>query len=349
MIAAEHGETRVLTAEMSWEPLSALSPGDSLITADLTPQDARYRLYRVDELTTIERSESPTISVDTTDGCLDVTREQEFLVQKWKKTMRRKAANLDAGDEIYWFSTPQTFETTTSYKRGYIHGAFAGDGSIPGFKDRVSLQDDPQNSSVYVSSTDKEIADTVVEFADSVAPEYHLTLKERTYNKAGNKAIMPVAPGHAAERIRADITDYPTDDPDYARGWLAGMFDTDGSFPTGKQLTIAQYSGPIRDHVCEYLDQLGYEWSLDSGVKGDYSGVIRLTPGRGTGIVYDFLTEIRPKVARKRLAFAGEKRIGGRTTITAIDDSPTDTQTVYDIETNHGTAIVNGMIAVSQP
>lgn len=89
-------------------------------------------------------------------------------------------------------------------------------------------------------------------------------------------------------------------------------------------------------------DLLGYKWSHDEGVRGEYSDKVRLTPGRGTGRVFEHLMEIRPKVLRKRMSFIGERRIGGHTTVTAAES--TGTETVYQLETTDGTVIAEGML-----
>ena len=338
-----HG-TRVLRADLTWRPIDSLSTGETVITFDPEPQDKRYRMYRVGEITGTASYESTTVRVETTDGCIDVGVQHPFLVKKWNRTMFREAQELEAGDQIYTFTAPEVYEETDSYKRGYIRGAFAGDGSVPGWKNRVV---DQQNANSYVSSTDAAIGQVLTEYAASVAPEYELSLKERKYNENGDTAVMPVAPSHCADAIREDLTsEYPMDDEDFARGWLAGMFDTDGTYPEGKQLVFCQYKGDLFDRVCDYLDLLGYEWSHDSGVKGDYSGAIRLTPGRETGVVYDFLLEIRPKVARKRLAFAGNKRIGGHTIVQSVEKR--DVQTMYTVDTTEGTLIAEGMLMASE-
>ena len=340
--SSPHG-TRILSANLTWVPIDSLSVGQSVITFDAEPQDKRYRMYRVGEITEITNYESTTVRVETTDGCIDVATKHPFFVKKWNKTMFREAQKLEAGDQIYTFTAPKVYQETDSYKHGYIKGAFAGDGSVPGWKNRVV---DRQNANSYVSSTDVAIAQVVMEYAASVAPEYELSLKERKYNEHGDTAVMPVAPSRCADAIREDLmSEYPKHDEEFARGWLAGMFDTDGTYPEGKQLAFCQYEGDVFDRVCDYLDLLGYEWTHDPGVEGDYSGMIRLTPGRETGVVYDFLMEIRPKVARKRLAFAGNKRIGGHTTVNAVEKR--GAQTVYTVDTTEGTLIAEGMLMAS--
>jgi len=337
-------QTRVLLADMTWEPVSTLTPGQRVITFDKTPHDHRYRMYRVGEITDIEVCKAETIQITTPDATVSVSASHKFLVQKWNKSMYREAGELDVDDEIYRFATPNGYEENDAYREGYITGAFCGDGSVPGWKDRV---EDPRNTGSYISSVDEEVARTVVEYAKDVAPEFELSLKRRQYTDSSETAVMPVSPGACDEIIRNKLTsERPSNDEDYARGFLAGMMDTDGTYPEGKELGYCQYEGSIFEQVCAYLDLLEYDWSHDEGEKGEYSDKIRLTPGRETGRAFEHLLEIRPKVSRKRLAFAGNRRISGQTSINSI--KPKKENTMYCVSTTEGTLITEGMLSRSQ-
>jgi len=342
MLAA--AQTRVLLADMTWEPVSTLTPGQRVITFDKKPHDHRYRMYRVGEITDVEAHKAATVQITTSDAIISVSISHKFLVQKWNKSMYLEARELDENDEIYWFVAPNEYEENDAYREGYITGAFCGDGSVPGWKDRV---EDPRNTGSYVSSVDEEVARTVVKYAEDVAPEFELSLKQRQYTDNSETAMMPVSPGDCDEIIRDRLTsERPSNDEDYARGFLAGMMDTDGTYPQGKVLGYCQYEGPIFEQVCEYLDLLGYDWSHDKGKRGEYSDKIRLTPGRETGRAFEHLLEIRPKVSRKRLAFVGNRRISGQTPINSIGS--TTENTVYRVSTTKGTLIAEGMLSRSQ-
>ena len=335
--------SRVLTADLTWEPVDSLDVGQQVVTFDETPTDHRYRMYRVGEVTDIHTAQKETLRITTSDAEIDVAATHPLFVKKWSKTMFRDAEMLEPEDSIFWFAPPNDYEDTAAYKRGYLMGAFAGDGSVPGYKNRA---EDPKNAGSYVSSVDEEVGRTIVDYAADVAPEYRLALKERQYNETDETATMPVSPGASDSVIRADlVSDHPTTDEEFARGWLAGMFDTDGTFPNGKELCYCQYEGEIFDQVCEYLDLLGYEWNHDDGERGDYSDKVRLTPGRETGRTFEHLLEIRPEVYRKRLAFAGNRRIGGHTTVEAVES--VGTVTAYQVGTTDGTLIVEGMLSAA--
>lgn len=337
-------QTRVLLANMTWEPVNTLTPGQQVITFDTKPCDHRYRMYRVGEVTDVEVCEAEMIQISTSEATVSVSTSHEFLVQKWNKSMYREAEKLDVGDDIYWFAAPNEYEENDAYREGYITGAFCGDGSVPGWKNRV---EDPRNTGSYISSVDEEVARTVVEYAEDVAPEFELSLKRRQYTDSSETAVMPVSPGACDEIIRNKLTsERPSNDEDYARGFLAGMMDTDGTYPEGKELGYCQYEGSIFEQVCAYLDLLGYDWSHDEGIKGEYSDKIRLTPGRETGRAFEHLMETRPKVSRKRLAFAGNRRISGQTSINSI--KPKKENTMYCVSTTEGTLITEGMLSHSQ-
>jgi hypothetical protein len=335
---------RVLTADLTWEPVQSLDVGQQVVTFDANPTDHRYRMYRIGRVTDLQTIRTETLRVTTADAEIDVAATHPFFVKKWNKTMFRDAEKLEPDDHVFWFAPPTDYDENAAYKRGYLMGAFAGDGSVPGYKERSK---DPRNAGSYVSSVDEEVGRTVVEYAADVAPEYRLALKERRYNGNNDTATMPVSPGASDRIIRGDLrSDHPTTDEDFARGWLAGMFDTDGTFPKGKELGYCQYEGPIFDQVCEYLDLLGYEWSHDEGERGEFSDKVRLTPGRETGRVFEHLMEIKPEVYRKRLSFVGNRRIGGHTTVTTVES--VGTESVYHVETTDGTLIAEGLLSAAR-
>lgn len=341
MVERSPGESRALLADMTWKSLDSLETGDRVITFDETPTTHRYRMYRAGEVTEVEVREEETVRISTTDVDLHTAASHRLLVKKWNKSMFSAAAELEAGDDVFSFCTPVGYEESADYKRGYILGAVAGDGSVPGWKNRAV---DPRNGGSYVSSVDEEVGRTVTRYGADVFPEYGFALQERTYNSEDESAMMAVAPSDSDDLIRADLTTDHASSRDFARGWLAGMFDTDGTFPEGKELGYCQYRGEIFDRVCDYLDLLGYEWSHDEGERGEFSDKIRLTPGRETGGAFRHLMEIRPKVNRKRLAFTGHRRIGGRTEVTAVE--PGDRKQVYSVDTTEGTVITEGLLSV---
>lgn len=163
-------QTRVLLADMTWEPVSTLSPGRRVITFDKIPHDHRYRMYRVGEITDVEARKAETIRLTTSEATVSVSTSHKFLVQKWNKSMYREAGELDVDEEIYWFAAPKEYEENDAYRKGYITGAFCGDVSVPGWKNRV---EDPRNTGSYISSVDKEVARTVVKYAEDVVSVPH--------------------------------------------------------------------------------------------------------------------------------------------------------------------------------
>jgi hypothetical protein len=224
-------------------------------------------MYRVGEVINVETRQAETVQIDTTEATVCVPTDHSFLAKKWNKSVYLDADQLDVDDEIYWFAAPTEYEESDAYREGYITGAFCGDGSVPGWKDRVK---DPRNTGSYISSIDEEVARTVVKYADEVAPEFKLSLKRRQYTNSSETAMMPVSPAACDEIIRDRLmSEHHKNDEDNARGWLAGMMDTDGTYPEGKELGYCQYKGPIFSQVCVYLDLLGYDWRHDEGEKGE--------------------------------------------------------------------------------
>ena len=134
LASTETCPTRVLTAALTWEPIHSLDVGQTVVTFDETPTDHRYRMYRLGRVTEIQTAQTETLRVTTTDTEIDIAATHPFFVTKWHQTMFRAAEKLSADDQIFWFAPPRADTENAAYKRGYLMGAFAGDGSVPGYK-----------------------------------------------------------------------------------------------------------------------------------------------------------------------------------------------------------------------
>mgnify|MGYP000713571491 CR=1 FL=1 len=259
---------RVLTADLTWEPVHSLDVGQQVVTFDANPTDHRYRMYRIGRVTDLQTIRTETLRVTTADTEIDVAATHPLFVKKWNKTMFRDAEKLEPDDQVFWVAPPTDYDENAAYKRGYLMGAFDGDGSVPGYKDRI---EDPRNAGSYVSSVDEEVGRTVVEYAADVAPEYRLALKQRSYNGNNDTATMPVSPGASDRIIRDDLrSDHPTTDEDFARLREAADF-ADKTFvgPLDIVNIVAGYNRVTMATDLEYDHDDPEEWADPESCPGD--------------------------------------------------------------------------------
>jgi len=62
--------------------------------------------------------------------------------------MFRDAEKLDPDDRVFWFAPATDYDDNNAYKRGYLMGAFAGDGSVLATKTALRIRGTPVRTSV---------------------------------------------------------------------------------------------------------------------------------------------------------------------------------------------------------
>lgn len=96
----------------------------------------------------------------------------------------------------------------------------------------------------------------------------------------------------------------------YEAGWLAGMFDGEGSLSYGPhgspKLMLCQAKGPIADQVTHRLDRLGIEWSsIDRTREGDRQPIVNIYVGGGFPGILTAMGRLRPERLIRKLAELG--------------------------------------------
>lgn len=283
----------VLTPDLRWKPLTDLTSGDELVSfddPDTTDTGAHSKLHTT-HVRAIRTRTTDAVQITTDQGELVVAATQPLLS---KYHGFRDAVRFRSGQGIRFVAPPNRFELTPAYKLGYVHGAFAGDGTIFG------------NDTTRIASIrcqDKAIIDAVDEYAPE---EFGLEVKRKTttdlfeirttewdrVDRVGE--TYPIDPAATAER-------------EYCRGWLAGMFDTDGAFD-GQTVRFTQKNERQRHYLKSLLGVLGYDWVAESAA-------IRV---RGTGERFRVLSEIRPQVSRKIQQYRG-RSWNGTATVTDVE------------------------------
>lgn len=296
--------TRVLTADLEWVPIDELDLDDQVMAFDRPEQkeSGEHTKLRTAPVTATYKYREEAVRVETDKGEVVVGSSHPFLS---KYHGFRDAGDFQPGQEIRYVVEPADYEENDAYRLGYVHGAFSGDGTVIHTKST-------KNASLRCQ--DDEIIETVDEFAPD---EYGLRVKKQTTD--------------GLHEIRTTIWDevdlldshLPTesekrlDNPDYCRGWLAGLFDTDGSFD-GKAVRLQQKEGEVKETARICLSQLGYEYL-------DEPKSIRV---RGNGVRFEFLAEIRPKVSRKVRNYEGQS-FKGSATVESVEEI--GERTFYDV------------------
>ncbi|WP_156224465.1 LAGLIDADG family homing endonuclease [Haloferax gibbonsii] len=274
MSGPQSPENLVLTADLTWAPISELEVGDEVASFERTEDTEPYQhsKLRTSTVSSVLTQTVEAVRIHTDRGSVVVNANQQLSPEHHA---HREASRFKAGHGIRFVAQPGVYMENQAYRFGYVHGAFAGDGCL--FTNKTTNHG-------TIRCQDEVIVTTVHSYAP---PEYGLKLKKKTSDD-----LFEVRTTKGAEvdeiRLSYPIDESSIDNPDYCRGWLAGMFDTDGSFD-GKTVRFCQKKPEQREILKETLSVLGYDFAAEpEGIRV-----------RGTGSRLQVLTEIRPQVHRK--------------------------------------------------
>jgi 7-carboxy-7-deazaguanine synthase len=231
----------------------------------------------------------------------------------------RKASTLTPGQYIKGFGQAiRQPRETDMWRRGYLRGAFDGDGHISDAW--IAMRVTSRSFFDAVVATSALVATPLAEYAEGVTthgtPLYRSRLPE-----AARSAFMQAIEWQEA--------------PEFARGYLAGMFDAEGHVPVS-DCYYTQNQGVVCDRIQHALDLTGYQyrhWSSN---------------GRSSRIYVDenpaaFLTQIDVRCAHKRAAAASRGMVRQRRKVVSVEAGPT--VPLFDIQTGTENFLANGMVS----
>ncbi|MFC7095697.1 LAGLIDADG family homing endonuclease [Halobaculum marinum] len=302
----------MLTADLGWVPISTVSAGDELATlAIVTAENGqRQRRLQTAQVTDVAHVRRPTVELQTDEVTVSVAADARVLPYTHDF---RDACRFRSGQRVKTVLTPTPDPDSVAYRDGYVHGAFAGDGSVVKTK---------TTKNATLRCQDEEIIERVDAFARD---EYGLQRKGREFNSLHEirttiwkevdllDGLLPIDPTQV-------------DDLDYCRGWLAGMFDTDGAFD-GHTVRFTQTKPEQRKALQLLLGRLGFEYVVEQ--KG-----VRV---RGANSRLRVLSAIRPVVSRKIRSYAGIM-VNGSAEVVGVAERPV--RDTYDISLDRGDAYV---------
>ena len=227
------------------------------------------------------------------------------------------------------------------YRRGYLCGMIRGDGSVGHYsyarprrtkfdvhRFRLALIDlEPlQRTRRYLA----EEGITTTEFAFQEAVGEHKALRAiRTSARAAVVAIKDV------------IRWPPVPSDQWRKGYLAGIFDAEGSCSRGI-LRISNTDAEIIDYLTSSLRTFGFAFAVEDPNRANGILSVRITGGLRERLRF-FLT-VDPAITRKRTIEGMAIRGRNRPRVASIESLNVDIP-MYDITTGTGDFIANGVVS----
>lgn len=319
------GETKVLMGDWSTKPIRDVRQGDLVVS-----YTGKTRSYKVSKVVDVTSHEAETISVQTeNEDELICTPDHIFHTNHHKSRgiQKAEARNLEglfikrskSGD---WWDTP---EITDDYLKGYLMGAYAGDGGSSYYQGYHKL---------HWTVCNKEFADRIAKYLNYFGR--NVTLSKRK-TKADRKVYRT---GSILTNVEF-ILDYPETD-EQRRGYIAGFFDAEGT-GTKNDLVIAQLDPKLLHRVKSMLKVFDFDTTLDTHAPDKRNGNImhglRVLGGRSE--VSRFFVIMNPAISRKNKTRPSKAQL---TATEVCSVKPAGTRQVYNIMTSQGNFFAGGYL-----
>ncbi len=342
------GDTEILMADGRTKALADIRPGDSIYG---TVRVDQYRRYVVTEVLDHWSTIKPAYRVLLEDGTEVVcSGDHRFWTArgKWKHVtgaeqgpLRRP--HLTLNDKLMGvgrFATPP--DHNAEYRAGYLCGMIRGDGHI-GSRDYVQPSGRTWTHHMFrLALVDMEGLRRTRAYLDAIEVQTteFLFAAAVGYNEEIN--AIRTQRRDSVEAIRAAVRFPRSPSSDWRKGFLAGIFDAEGSYGGYRILRISNTDPELIDRTQRYLRELGFDVAvedrrLDNGLKH-----VRIRGGICEHL--RFFHTVDPAISRKRSIDGAMIKSNARLHVVAIEPLGID-MPLYDITTRSGDFISNGVIS----
>lgn len=337
------GDTLVQMADGSAKPIRNIKTGDSIIGVVING-NARAWNTRFATTTVLAKikSEKTAYRVTLADGTEVIcSADHRWLTERgWKYTtatgQQRPALTLNNSIRKVGAAVA-TPPVTRAYQAGYIAGMVEGDANLAVYD--YSDRRRPSGKTMGVQHRFRlALKDTdALARTKSYLIAYGIDTTDFTFLHAGGElaAIGTTSPERYA-RIEALLA--PQDDPEWLRGWLAGIFDAEGSHGADA-LRICNTDERILSLTTKALQAFGFSVARDT-TAGKRADSIRVRGGRSEELRFWQLTDpaIKRKFTLENQAVSDSVRISRIKPLNEVRE-------MFDIMTGTETFVANGLVS----
>src|SRR3989475_5400981 len=341
-------ETRILMADGTHKRIGEVRPGDAIYG---TARQGAYRRFVRTQVLAQWATRKPAYQITLEDGTqLVASGDHRFLSDRgWKFVTGtewglNRRPFLTANNKLMGvgaFSVPP--QKNSDYQRGYLAGLFRGDGLLGAYKYNRPGRRHGDIYQFRLAMTDIEALQRADRYLrDFDVPTYAFVFAEGNLRHRKMHAIR------TSSRKPVDAVHYliqwpPSLSSDWCKGFLAGIFDAEGSHDD-HTIRVANTDPVILDYVCRAMNLFGFDHVLEHRDKasGKPINCVRLRGGITQRL--RFLHTVDPAISRKRsidgLALKSEARLR----VVGIEPLYADMDLV-DITTGTGDFIADGVVS----
>ena len=341
------GDTSVLMADGRSKPLADVRVGDRIYG---TQRRGVYRRCVTTEVLAHWETVKPAVRVTLEDGTtLVASPEHRFLTRRgWKHVTGAMSGPeqrpyLTLNDELMGFGAlPPSVYPDEDYKRGYLAGMIRGDGHLKSYRypGRAGRTTEVQHRFRLALVDEQGLERSERYLAGMGVPTKRFEFAAAT---AQRKPLAAIRTSTAAAIARiTDVIQWPQDaSNNWLRGFLAGIFDAEGSYSQGV-LRISNTNESIITTTVSAIESIGLRCVVEPPRREGGPSNVRLLGGRVAALTPFHATD--PAITRKRAVEGGAVKASARLRVVGIEPLGLE-MPMYDITTGTGDFVANGVIS----
>jgi len=308
-------EAEVLMSDLTYKKINKINEGDEVLG-----KNKKGYLVSTKVLKTYKRECDNIVKLITDKFALICTPEHKFYHHP-THTHWVQAKSLK-NKYLHWFG--YGFETSKEFMRGWLAGVIDGDGSF--------FIDKKRRHNFRINVKDEEIITTLINYAS----HFGFAVRRKDYRRKEGLYGAIISKTPETNRFLEFLK--KSKNIDFCRGYLAGIYDAEGSGPYKvKQAVIYNKDKELVNVICNYLKFLGFNFKSYI----DKDDVVQIKINN----VPEFFVKCRPLLARKRNNIFNTTLKSVKNRLKILDVMVVKTKTeVYNIETTTHNYIVNGLL-----
>jgi DNA repair photolyase len=338
------GDTPLLMADGRTKAIALVRPGDTLYG---TVADGAYRRYVPTTVLAHWQTVKPAYRVTLQDGTSLITSGDHRLLtdRGWKFVTgtdqgSTRRPHLTAQSKLMGvgaFAEPP--KESADYQRGYLCGMIRGDGHLGAYHYQRRAGGGSDVYRFRLALADFAALDRARRYlAQAGVATTEFAFSGATASRRPMRAIRTSAQGHV--RLISQLIEWPTEPScDWRKGFLAGIFDAEGSCSRGI-LRICNTDPSIISWIMSCLRALDFDVATEQ--RPHRLTVLRLRGGLKERLRFFHSTD--PAIARKRTISGQAVKSDAKLRVVAIEPVGLSLP-MYDITTGTGDFIANGVIS----
>ncbi len=343
------GDTPILMADGRAKPLAEVRMGDDVYG---TVWDGKHRRYVTTQVLAHWSTVKPAYRVTLEDGTeLVASGDHRFLTDRgWKHVTgtehgRNRRPHLTVNNKLMGtgrFASPP--DHGPEYRRGYLCGMIRGDGHLAS---PTYLR--PGRAQASASRFRLALVDIEgLRRARAYLADVDVVLDEFVFARAVGARKEIVAIGTGVRRKVAAVEKvvcWPqAPSPEWSKGFLAGIFDAEGSYNRDSTLRIANTDRTIIEQITSCLRSFGFSFVVETRRESSPKPVldVRLTGGLREHL--RFFHTVDPAITRKRTIEGRAIKNDAPLRVASVESLGVDLR-MFDVTTGTGDFIANGTVS----